>query len=100
MCIRDRFQTISSRKYITVEVVSVPSTKAGHISRVIRYLAQPTHDVVLLSNSSMNEGWLRRNYYLSLIHISEPTRLLSISYAVFCLKKKKKTTTKRLHVTM
>ena len=29
---------------------------------------------------------------LSLIHISEPTRLLSISYAVFCLKKKKKHT--------
>src|SRR5678816_4670728 len=28
--------------------------------------------------------------HLSLIHISEPTRLLSISYAVFCLKKKKK----------
>ena len=27
---------------------------------------------------------------LSLIHISEPTRLLSKSYAVFCLKKKKK----------
>src|SRR5678815_2912095 len=27
---------------------------------------------------------------LSLIHISEPTRLLSISYAVFRLKKKKK----------
>ena len=30
-----------------------------------------------------------KGYYLSLIHISEPTRLLSISYAVFCLKKKK-----------
>eukprot|EP00658_Telonema_sp_P-2_P060883 TRINITY_DN49673_c0_g1_i1.p1 TRINITY_DN49673_c0_g1~~TRINITY_DN49673_c0_g1_i1.p1 ORF type:complete len:167 (-),score=55.94 TRINITY_DN49673_c0_g1_i1:69-569(-) len=30
------------------------------------------------------------NAILSLIHISEPTRLLSISYAVFCLKKKKK----------
>src|SRR5674536_212204 len=29
-------------------------------------------------------------HHLSLIHISEPTRLLSISYAVFCLKKKKK----------
>src|SRR5678816_3406925 len=27
---------------------------------------------------------------LSLIHISEPTRLLSNSYAVFCLKKKKR----------
>src|SRR5665648_1080168 len=29
-------------------------------------------------------------YTLSLIHISEPTRLGMISYAVFCLKKKKK----------
>src|SRR5660398_280270 len=28
--------------------------------------------------------------FLSLIHISEPTRLRRISYAVFCLKKKKK----------
>ena len=27
---------------------------------------------------------------LSLIHISEPTRRTPISYAVFCLKKKKK----------
>ena len=30
---------------------------------------------------------------LSLIHISEPTRRTPISYAVFCLKKKKKKTT-------
>ena len=28
------------------------------------------------------------NFNLSLIHISEPTRHLRISYAVFCLKKK------------
>ena len=28
-----------------------------------------------------------RDYYLSLIHISEPTRPRLISYAVFCLKK-------------
>ena len=28
---------------------------------------------------------------LSLIHISEPTRQAEISYAVFCLKKKKTT---------
>src|SRR5680860_714820 len=28
--------------------------------------------------------------FLSLIHISEPTRRTPISYAVFCLKKKKK----------
>src|SRR5660398_271041 len=31
-----------------------------------------------------------KDWYLSLIHISEPTRLRRISYAVFCLKKKKK----------
>src|SRR5450756_505430 len=42
------------------------------------------------------EDWERRamlavqqNQDLSLIHISEPTRLGMISYAVFCLKKKK-----------
>src|SRR5678815_2895985 len=29
---------------------------------------------------------ISRGIVLSLIHISEPTRLLSISYAVFCLK--------------
>ena len=32
---------------------------------------------------------------LSLIHISEPTRQAEISYAVFCLKKKKKTIKKQ-----
>ena len=39
--------------------------------------------VFLISPESVADG------RLSLIHISEPTRLLSISYAVFCLKKKK-----------
>ena len=34
-------------------------------------------------------AFLEAGYYaLALIHISEPTRLLSMSYAVFCLKKK------------
>ena len=33
---------------------------------------------------------------LSLIHISEPTRQAEISYAVFCLKKKKKKTQLRV----
>ena len=35
------------------------------------------------------DGMSDEDLDLSLIHISEPTRLLSISYAVFCLKKKK-----------
>src|SRR5678815_1785973 len=34
------------------------------------------------------EGGIGVVHKLSLIHISEPTRLLSSSYAVFCLKKK------------
>ena len=37
----------------------------------------------------LNAAFVNVGYELSLIHISEPTRLLSISYAVFCLKKKK-----------
>src|SRR5665648_1121258 len=39
------------------------------------------------SGSNSGDGAL---WSLSLIHISEPTRLGMISYAVFCLKKKKK----------
>src|SRR5450756_3259293 len=39
-----------------------------------------------LGLASLDDGPLLR---LSLIHISEPTRLGMISYAVFCLKKKK-----------
>eukprot|EP00658_Telonema_sp_P-2_P044098 TRINITY_DN31965_c0_g1_i1.p1 TRINITY_DN31965_c0_g1~~TRINITY_DN31965_c0_g1_i1.p1 ORF type:complete len:109 (-),score=39.71 TRINITY_DN31965_c0_g1_i1:27-353(-) len=38
----------------------------------------------------LNPQYSSSSSSLSLIHISEPTRLLSISYAVFCLKKKKK----------
>ena len=37
-----------------------------------------------------NEMKHQKNMLLSLIHISEPTRQAEISYAVFCLKKKKK----------
>ena len=35
---------------------------------------------------------------LSLIHISEPTRRTPISYAVFCLKKKKNTRMTHIHI--
>eukprot|EP00658_Telonema_sp_P-2_P004770 TRINITY_DN11778_c0_g1_i3.p1 TRINITY_DN11778_c0_g1~~TRINITY_DN11778_c0_g1_i3.p1 ORF type:complete len:127 (-),score=2.72 TRINITY_DN11778_c0_g1_i3:66-446(-) len=46
-------------------------------------------DIALLSKHEACRKGLPTTH-LSLIHISEPTRLLSISYAVFCLKKKKK----------
>src|SRR5678809_202495 len=40
-------------------------------------------------NSSDRTSWDWIEQKLSLIHISEPTRQAEISYAVFCLKKKK-----------
>ena len=42
-------------------------------------------EMTLAADDSLTIG---RKVYLSLIHISEPTRLRRISYAVFCLKKK------------
>ena len=51
----------------------------------------PATQIVLDSAIKKSYGDERKiNWFkvLSLIHISEPTRLLSISYAVFCLKKK------------
>src|SRR5664279_5990657 len=41
------------------------------------------------SRSRFNNRFLHALYVLSLIHISEPTRRTPISYAVFCLQKKK-----------
>src|SRR5665213_180339 len=40
--------------------------------------------------TDMYQAMPLHGYTLSLIHISEPTRQAEISYAVFCLKKKKK----------
>src|SRR5678816_3505424 len=54
-------------------------TMADNISQ-LAWMAEPDGHIFWF-----NRRWLE---YLSLIHISEPTRLLSISYAVFCLKKK------------
>ena len=48
------------------------------------------HSPQVASLKVERRGKVRRaKLFLSLIHISEPTRLGMISYAVFCLKKKK-----------
>ena len=54
-------------------------------------LVTPFH-MALIASAIANDGVLMKPYVidLSLIHISEPTRQAEISYAVFCLKKKKK----------
>eukprot|EP00658_Telonema_sp_P-2_P039303 TRINITY_DN2811_c0_g1_i4.p1 TRINITY_DN2811_c0_g1~~TRINITY_DN2811_c0_g1_i4.p1 ORF type:complete len:450 (-),score=105.32 TRINITY_DN2811_c0_g1_i4:82-1431(-) len=67
--------------------VGVPSPGAGSPGAPMFFY--PSYD------SPQHGGYMQQasqsmpGMYLSLIHISEPTRLLSISYAVFCLKKKK-----------
>ncbi|KDA51747.1 Mobile element protein [Leuconostoc mesenteroides subsp. cremoris T26] len=57
-----------------------PSTVSIEIHQVTPYKAEIAHALALK----------KRHLHLSLIHISEPTRQAEISYAVFCLKKKKK----------
>src|SRR5665213_2336451 len=44
--------------------------------------------LLIVGPCSIHDLEAGRDYALSLIHISEPTRQAEISYAVFCLKKK------------
>eukprot|EP00658_Telonema_sp_P-2_P045681 TRINITY_DN3366_c0_g3_i1.p1 TRINITY_DN3366_c0_g3~~TRINITY_DN3366_c0_g3_i1.p1 ORF type:complete len:506 (+),score=97.55 TRINITY_DN3366_c0_g3_i1:128-1645(+) len=79
----------------TVIVGTLPSkTSSTTINKNIhQHLIGPPHLAPLLTQCTAINPADRptaKSLLLSLIHISEPTRLLSISYAVFCLKKKKK----------
>src|SRR5678816_1028580 len=58
------------------------------IGRVARGTQPYIEQFFVRGAAGMSEDALERKLYviLSLIHISEPTRLLSSSYAVFCLK--------------
>src|SRR5674476_265604 len=61
-----------------------PAPEAGDIAETIVDV-----DVSREMEGSFLEYAYSVIYALSLIHISEPTRQAEISYAVFCLKKKK-----------
>src|SRR5674536_374926 len=65
-------------------------TYAGNYGRGAHRLARQTTEHYENSRETVANFFSCEPANLSLIHISEPTRLLSISYAVFCLKKKKK----------
>ena len=83
MCIRDSLR----KKYNIKAVYKLVDTCAGGVAAKQPYFYS-TYEVFDESRPSKNKKVVILG--LSLIHISEPTRLLSISYAVFCLKKKKK----------
>ena len=77
-----------------------PTANAKRFANSAKRLALPEMPVELFMETvealvHQDAGWVPNKvgeslYILSLIHISEPTRQAEISYAVFCLKKKKK----------
>src|SRR5450756_1722265 len=84
---------------ITSEEWGPASFLDEHVGVGLPHCREPGAEVGALTNTIANGEPLRHHdgkapydalIELSLIHISEPTRLGMISYAVFCLKKKKK----------
>src|SRR5674476_1479639 len=74
--------TVSTR---TSENVSMTTTtNATNVTHGEPMTAAQGQNFTITLRSNPSTG-----YHLSLIHISEPTRQAEISYAVFCLKKKK-----------
>ena len=63
----------------------------------IQGLSKILPSIGVTATLATTSGWKAHEMemLLSLIHISEPTRQAEISYAVFCLKKKKKTIRKK-----
>src|SRR5450756_2935587 len=81
-----------------VEALINPTEAAQHPARVVvghyEVRVQPCNKPVIRVEG-LRPHRVGAIVFLSLIHISEPTRLGMISYAVFCLKKKKKKKNKK-----
>src|SRR5678816_4647610 len=98
MCIRDRFNSplkYSPHLFLTlssppIHSPSPPLILSPNPSFFFLFLFTSFQNI-LLPDSKFSVTFLHHSSFallLSLIHISEPTILLSTSYAVFCLKKK------------
>ena len=71
-------------------LLAVRYARKGFLASVV----QLAGSLFSLTGARAFSGWAAGQVFqLSLIHISEPTRRTPISYAVFCLKKKKNTKT-------
>src|SRR5659263_708895 len=82
--------SILSRVALDMPVVAAASTDLAQVVYDLLRLGLPmaiASKELLITLGDLLEPF--RAQLLSLIHISEPTRLGMISYAVFCLKKKK-----------
>ena len=84
---------IASRvKAIIVDKLGVEESEVTTEASFTNDLGADSLDTVELIMEFEKEFGISIPDDLSLIHISEPTRQAEISYAVFCLKKKKKKT--------
>ena len=97
MCIRDRLDTVKGKGKVgeprlgthtwpelnSAILTVIPDDQLYNVITAINKIDKINEEVGI-------KAFAWDILMLSLIHISEPTRLLSISYAVFCLKKKKK----------
>src|SRR5665213_4009181 len=84
------------RKYQSLSAVSGVGTGAV-VASYVKWVEPPRTHLQMIQDVHTKAGQNPRAVfdflYLSLIHISEPTRQAEISYAVFCLKKKNKRNT-------
>ena len=85
-------QIIGDVKDKNVVLVDDIVDTAGTITKAANIMLEAGAKSVraIASHCVMSDPASFRVQELSLIHISEPTRLGMISYAVFCLKKKKR----------
>src|SRR5660398_290670 len=86
-----QYASRSHEEQALVEYVG-KSMSGGCVDGDLRPYSYRRHHITYLANYAVGEDAPNVVLqHLSLIHISEPTRLRRISYAVFCLKKKKNT---------
>ena len=95
-------KTVYVRDWIVINIRSAPNDASATVAYANTEdqleLTEEADGWSKVRTGDGKEGWVGTRFltdkppkgvlFLSLIHISEPTRLLSISYAVFCLKKK------------
>src|SRR5665648_1224200 len=78
-----------NKGFLPIEIVGVGSDQLGTEALKRSHAAGIPSRVFQVSDYPHRRAQEEDILILSLIHISEPTRLGMISYAVFCLKKKK-----------
>ena len=84
----------------TTRKIELPHGQPLLLTDTVGFIRNLPHRLVEAFKSTLEEAVLADFLVqvLSLIHISEPTRLGMISYAVFCLKKKKKLDKKKKNI--